>query len=125
MITDRQWNIFAQHVKPNATIEYETCVQSAPNTFVWIKEEGFLIENFPFSQDLDRIREEGRHASYSGLKSWNHEGRYDMGDPVTDVLRIQLCNRPYEFVLPPRELRYWVKGEFLEFDDILALGDAK
>lgn len=118
MITDEQWAIFARHVKPNATIEFSVFTHARQ----WQKEEGFLIENFPYAQDMDRVAIEWANETVNNLDCFNLEGRPYTG--FCDELRIQLCEHPEEMAVSPYELRYWVKGEFLDFDEIVALGDA-
>jgi hypothetical protein len=118
MITDRQWNVFKDHVKPNATIEFSVFTHERQ----WQKKEGFLLETFPYAQDIDRVAIEWANAEVDNLDCFDSEGRPSTG--FCDELRIQLCDHAEEITISPYELRYWVKGEFLEFDDVIALGDA-
>lgn len=109
MITDRQWNIFRQHVKPNSTVRFGTLG------------EGYLLENFPYSQDNDRVDLENGLALYYGHDGHiNEEGKFSI--PCLE-LRVQLCESPGEDSFSPYEIDYWIRGEFLEFHQVIALGD--
>lgn len=120
MITDDQWNIFAKYVKPNSTVEFNQPLYiDATRTWSWCKKEGFLLENFPYSDENDRIIYDAIHVEDFGLNVLSDEGRLNTG--YTEELRVQLCDSLEELHTPPYELRYWVKGEFLEFDEVLAL----
>lgn len=109
MITDTQWNIFKQHIKPNSTVRCEG-------------REGFLIENFPYHLELDRISLEGFYFEQNISHHFTEEGRVKvMGSG--DFLLVQLCDSLEDTEAHCRwDLDYWLHGDFLTFDQIIALG---
>lgn len=109
MIADRDWNIFKAHVKPNTTIRCGC-------------DEGYLLENFPYAQDDDRIYVERGYVQFFGHKTFTDDGR--LISHFSDGLRIQLCTTQDEFIASPHELEFWIGGDFLDFEQVLALGEA-
>lgn len=108
MITDQQWAIFQKHIKPNATIR-------------WGKWEGYLLETFPHKVELGRVAIEAEHAYFYGLDHFNDEGRLKvLGSD--DLLHVQLCESPVEDKFHVGEIDYWYQGDFLSFEQIIALG---
>lgn len=110
MITDEQWRIFAQHVKPNTTILHEGHI-------------GFLLENYPHTLELYRVECELSFCSARDISARNfrEDGTLFAYDEMND-LHFQLNISPISSMTSPQDLLYWCYGAFLTFEQILALG---